>query len=144
MTLVEMHLIPDIRSADHTGKFEDCLAMYYISVLLLRDFNFLNVGWPGSQMLPEMTHYQQALEESLLQLTNASSMEQIVLQSTRTNDILDLFFASDMDILHNVKVSPTLISDQNILELCLYEAKVLAEPILSNQTVSKLNFHKSN
>lgn len=52
-----------------------------------------------------------------LNLTNALFMEQSALRPSKANknNILDLCFLNNMNIFHNVKVRPTIVSDHNII-----------------------------
>lgn len=79
-------------------------------VLLMGDFKLSNVKWSGDLFLPGMTRSEQIQVESLLNFTKLY-MEQIILRPSRENNILDLCFTNNVDLIHNVKVIMTLISD---------------------------------
>lgn len=140
---------------NHVGKFEDCLTKIeevldtleqHISVLLMGDFNLPNVRWPEGLSLPGMTRYEQGQVNSLLNLANTLYMEQVVLQPTRAGNILDLCFTNNMDLIHNVKVTPTLLLDHNMVELTMYGPKEAMDmqPTRNSQNLSSLNFNKAN
>ena len=110
------------------------------------DFNLPKVNWPEGHILPGMSKHEQRQAESLLDLTNMLFMEQIILHPTRDNNILDLCFTNNMELIHNVRVTPTIHSDHNIVELTMYGPKESTGmyPTRSTQSLSTLNFHKAN
>lgn len=72
--------------------------------------------------------------------------EQIVLQTTRTGNILDLRFINNMDAINYVKVSKTLLAAHNMAEFTMYGPKETVDirPTRISQDLSSLSFHKAN
>lgn len=73
-------------------------------------------------------------------------MEQIVLQPKRAGNILDLLFTNNMEIVHDVNLTPTLVSDHKIIELYMYGLKFARDkqPNGSIQNLSSLNLHNAD
>ncbi len=140
---------------NHNGKFEDSLSKIeeafakldqHTNILLLGDFNLPNVKWPEGHLLAGMSLHEQRHTKSLLDLSHKLFMEQVILHPTRGSNIMDLCFTNNIELIHNVKVTPTIFSDHNIVELTMYGPKETADthPTRSSQTLSSLNFHKAN
>lgn len=89
-------------------------------MLLIGNFNLPNVGWLESLSLPRMARCKQGQMKSLLNLINTMYREQIVLQPTRVGNILDICFPNNMELIQNVKVTLTLHSDHNMVNLTIY------------------------
>lgn len=73
-------------------------------------------------------------------------MEQVAFYPTRTNDILNLWFTNDIELIHNVKMTLTLDLET---QYCRpnndgQEEATDMQPIRSPQTLSRMNFHKAN
>ncbi|XP_036369725.1 uncharacterized protein LOC118768055 [Octopus sinensis] len=137
------------------GKFEDSLRRIedvltnldqHINILFLGDFNLPNVKWPEGHILSGMSLHKQSQAKSVLELSDMLFMEQVILQRTRGSNILDLCFTNNVSLIHNVKVTPTSLSDHNIKELTMCGPRRPADthPIRRTQAISNLNFHRAD
>ncbi|WP_347046886.1 hypothetical protein, partial [Escherichia coli] len=85
--------------------------------------------------------------ESLLNLTDTLFMEQVVLCPTRGKNILDLCFTNNTALIHNVRVTPTTLSDHNLIEITMYGPRKARDMQLNTRRtglLSNLNFHKAD
>lgn len=78
------------------------------------DFNFLNVKWFEGRLISRMIRCKQAQAKPLLKLTNTLFIEKSVLRPTNMNNILNLCFTNNIDIVRGVKVTPILVSDHSL------------------------------
>lgn len=83
-----------------------------------------------------MTQSKEAQMETLLHLNNTLLMKQIVVTPTKAN----------VDIVHHVKVMPTLFSDNIMIELSMYGTRMAGGTHLqrSRHNLSSLNFNKAD
>lgn len=47
-------------------------------------------------------------------------MEQNIVSPNRHNNVLDLCFTNNVEIIDNVRISPAIFSDYNIIEITMY------------------------
>ena len=130
-------------------KMEEVLAGLNDShhILLLGDFNFPHMEWPSGHLLPGMSLREQGQALSLLNFTNTLFMEQVVPCPTRGKNILDLCFTNNAALIHNIKVTPTILSDHNLIEVSIYgprKAKDMQQTTKRTGHLSSLNFHKAD
>lgn len=65
------------------------------------------------------------------ELTNRLFMEQVIITTTRENNIQNLCFTNNVDLIHNVELIPTTLSEHDIVELNMYGLGELLASTLS-------------
>ncbi len=88
-------------------------------IMLLGDLNFPHIKWPSGDILPGTTKDEREQAELLLKLTHTCFMSQYILKPTRNNNILDLAFTNNDNLVHHYEVTPTIFSDHNIIMMYL-------------------------
>lgn len=84
--------------------------------------------------------------ESLHDLTKMLLMEQIIISPTSHNNLLHLCVTNNLEIIHNVNMSPTIFPDHNMIEMSIYGTELTKDEHRTEytQTLSSLNFYKVN
>ena len=84
------------------------------NIILNGDFNFPGVNWIDETCsCPRIQDKLQA--ENLLDVADSFMLQQLILEPTRGDNILDLVFTNNMDLLDNIKVAHTTISDHRLI-----------------------------
>ena len=118
-------------------------------ILLIGDFNFPKIIW-DSNTLGGRTSNEKAQGEILLDFINEYSMTQTVKAPTRKNNTLDLVITNNVQMIHSIVVTPTIISDHDIVEVNLqkraftYGKKRISGDSPDGHPLRKLNFHDSD
>ena len=117
-----------------------------LHILLMGDLNLPQVEWPSGHTLSGMTLHVQRQVDALLDLTNMLFMEQILLHPTRGKNILDLCFTNNTALIHNIRMTPTVLSDHKLIELEIYGQKGTVNKRYPRKYpfLSGLNFHKAD
>ena len=103
------------------------------NAVICGDFNNPSVNWSTITADREGTRLLQLIEESFLY--------QIVMTPTRGNNILDLIFTNDSDIIHTCEVGESLCnSDHNIVRTELNLQIITKENMLLIPNYRKANF----
>lgn len=73
-------------------------------------------------------------------------MEQTILSSSRSNNILDLCFTSNLDLIYNINISSSKHSDHSMIDLSVYDPKLIKDTYntAGSQAISKLNFYEAD
>lgn len=118
------------------------LAYYYTSDGWLQP---PNIRWPESNITPGMTHKERLQVESQLDLTKMLLMDQIMLSPMRHKNVLGFCFTINVEIIHNIDISPPVYSDHNTIELTVYGPELTKYKLRMDgaQTLSRLNFYMS-
>ena len=104
-------------------------------VVLSGDFNFPLIDWNHGTVLPGAPHDSMLSAHRLLDLSNATMMNQYVDCATRGRNILDLFFTSDPFLVVSVSEESTAMSDHNIIEVILsLQYEPCKSPIIENNS----------
>ena len=90
-------------------------------IIVLGDFNFPHLKWKyyddvviaNTQTGGTIDHQQQA--ENLLELTSDLFLEQKIVTPTRENNVLDLLFTNDEDLIKITNTADTFISDHRMI-----------------------------
>ena len=130
---LNLHIICVYRPPDTSSEeFQPCLDKIKIyleqleasdSILLLGDFNFPFIQWQEidntviHQIKSGGTKDEQKQANLLLELTEQFFMFQVITQPTRLNNILDLVFVNNPDMICNINTekSSKYLSDHNII-----------------------------
>lgn len=94
--------------------FDDCPDMG--DRLLLGDFNFPGVQWIEGQAHTKDQHHGVA---PLSQVTEDLFLTQFVTSPTRGDNILDLVFTSDKEMVSSVQVTDTKVSNHKLVEITM-------------------------
>jgi len=115
------------------------------TTIITGDFNFPKTNW-STNVVSEARQQDQEQAKSLMKLTSDLLCTQIIEQPTRNNNILDLFFTNNHEIVREYTVENTVASDHNAINV---QTNLNCKPseIHSNKDLffQKLNFnHKKN
>ena len=114
------------------------------SVTLCGDFNMPIISWPNREVYGgSLSTRTQAME--LFKLMEDMLLEQYIEVPTRMNNILDLFLTSNEEIVNDVRVEKTILSDHSLVRIncCLYnglEGNVKANKL---RGLESFDFHHS-
>jgi hypothetical protein len=95
------------------SKFED-LESPTPNIILTGDFNLPNVCWSTESIYGGTTDDRKQAEY-IFSLTNSWCLNQKIKEPTREKNILDLFWVNNEEIIDTIEVTPTAISDHNII-----------------------------
>ena len=111
---------PDTRSSEFLElinfmrtKFTDDFTS--VNHIMLGDFNFPNINW-GTSSCPN-GFYGNSQVSNLLDFADENFMNQHIYEPTRGNNILDLIFSNNDDIIFDIQLSETIISDHKLLDI---------------------------
>ncbi len=118
------------------------------NIILLGDFNIPIIQWPsGRSSGGSLEDQQQA--RALSRLMDNLYLDQVILEPTQNQNILDLVFINNTDIIHSYSVLKTVYSDHNMIEVAINtfssknKAPAKQQPSSDEQTLRKLNFFSS-
>ena len=118
-------------------------------VLLMGDFNFPKIIWE-TNTLGGRTANEKAQGEILLNFISEYSMTQIVSAPTRQRNTLDLVITNNIHMMHSVLVTPTILSDHDMVEVNFQKRestktiKRVNEDSSNSSPLRKLNFHNND
>jgi len=151
LILINIYRPPDCPEQSFEKVVSKVRSTYYMlesptpDVIMLGDFNFPKISWPLGTIGKGSTISEQNQSKLLLSLTDDLFMTQYILEPTRHNNILDLVFTNNDNLVYNYNIVPTVYSDHNIINLSLnYKKLTTAAVNLNTGTVpslSLLNFH---
>lgn len=101
-------------------------------IVVLGDFNFPRVKWPDGSIATGGTTEEQTQSSLLLNLIDDLFLTQMILKPTRGNNILDLLFTNNKELIHHYEVSPTIYSDHNIISISLNHPSI-SDPVIEPQ-----------
>ena len=84
------------------------------NLIMCGDFNLPIIDW-GTGKISGGTHDLQKQAEALMEFMSAHCLQQMISEPTRMNNILDLFLTNNPEIVTNVKISNTVISDHRLI-----------------------------
>ena len=80
--------------------------------------------------------------EKLQQITSEYFLTQVIEEPTRGNNILDLLYTNNLDVLLNVKIDQTNMSDHNIIYCSTTYMMKEADPVpVEEKQFLNLNFY---
>ena len=79
---------------------------------MLGDFNFPSMTWD-----PQMATPSNPSTDAFEQFMDEQFLSQYILQPTRQNNILDLFLAKSAALVTHVNITPTMLSDHDLVEV---------------------------
>ena len=131
-------------------KFDECLValQQFISSIehtpelhIAGDFNLPFINWSTSLIETgcniSLADRQAAL--ALLNFAEESLLQQVILEPTRNNNILDLVFSNNSDSIHSIAVAKTELSDHDVVSCTLLHPEFL----LPSQTTERPVFSPS-
>ena len=131
-------------------KFDECLValQQFISSIehtpelhIAGDFNLPFINWSTSLIETgcniSLADRQAAL--ALLNFAEESLLQQVILEPTRNNNILDLEFSNNSDSIHSIAVAKTELSDHDVVSCTLLHPELL----LPSQTTERPVFSPS-
>lgn len=132
-------------------KFKECLdaVQEYISgkddyeTCLLGDFNVPNISWdpPGAKS-------PSASSDLLLNFASDNLLSQYVIQPTRKDNILDLFFCNSASLVTHVSARDTDLSDHKLVEIYmsynLCQPSYSTPPTFEEAAFRSLDFNKAD
>ena len=132
-------------------KFKACLEQVHqytegcddYDVCFLGDFNFPDISWD-----PVIINSSDASSELLLDFMADHLFSQYILQPTRQNNILELFFTGSASLVSHVSTSKTKLSDHNLVEIFLSynpcQPSYSSPPDFNSPSFRSLDFNKAN
>ncbi len=131
-------------------KFDECLDIlqqfinsieHTPEVQFMGDFNLPFINWSTISIDTgcsiSLADRQSAL--ALLNFTEELLLQQVILEPTRSNNILDLVFSNNSDSIHSIAVAKTELSDHDIVHCTLLHPELLRP----SQTTQKPQFTPS-
>lgn len=117
-------------------------------IILLGDFNLPRMRWPEGEVLTGGLLDEQRQGHLLLDLANTLMLSQYITKPTRGINTLDLVFTNNHELFLHYSVTPTIISDHNIIEISFNHPDTpTSQCNTQNQTqapLSKLDFSKAD
>ena len=115
------------------------------TIFLTGDFNFPNVNWASASIYGGSDSSRRQAE-ALINFTVDHNLEQQIKSATRGNNILDLLFTNNDQLIDDVKVEDTALSDHRLI-LLTTNIVIRKESAILNETrppLQTLNFHNEN
>ena len=116
------------------------------TLLICGDFNLPIIKWKQHGLITGGSTEAQIQARKLKEFMNSFFLDQLVMEDTRQNNILDLFLTNNADIVHNIEVQDTVLSDHRLLSLEVNiktDAGCLIDDNSARNPLSKLNFFHS-
>ena len=95
----------------------DSLVSPTLTIIVCGDFNFPNISWKQHALISGGTTEAQSQAKILKDLMSAYFLDQLILEETRQNNILDLFLTNNTDFVNNILVHNTSLSDHRLIIL---------------------------
>ena len=131
------------------------------TIIITGDFNFPNICWETLNVVSgsDTTSACRQCADKLLQFMESNLLTQIVDKPTRldsngTANILELIITNNEDLMREVEILPTLLSDHHLMSIILsdyfkestQQKKQHSKnpPIPNKSSFHSLNFHKAN
>ena len=135
-----------------------CALYATATVVVSGDFNLPFVDWNTDSIFPgrNVLASERSAAESVFRLMDDLFLEQIVDEPTRAGkNILDLVFVNSGDLIHDIRVTKTMLSDHDLISYTLRSGEVpgidgiLPRDSPSNSFVpmtifDRINIHKTN
>ena len=103
-------------------------------LVVMGDFNLPDINWVS--LTAPAINYQ----DKFLDCFNSNGLSQFVLEPTRGNNILDLVFSNDPNLLQNIRIGDAIAnSDHNSISF-----EISTPPITSSPPSARLNWKKAN
>ena len=122
------------------------------NIIFLGDFNFPHLKWvnqDGQAKINELTSATRDVKNQvnlLFRLCNDYSLTQYISGKTRKNNTLDLLFTNNEDLVHDIKISPTINSNHNLIEITsrLIASNKSKTEHLTKERFAAYNFNKKD
>ena len=117
-------------------------------ICIMGDFNFPSIDWQSCTVAPGGSSEISESASALLSFMSDHLMNQYVTSPTRGDNILDLFFTNDDQLVTHVDSTKSDLSDHNMVEVI-----ISSNPTLSNRShvnvfdkndFRSLDFHQAN
>ena len=86
------------------------------TIILTGDFNLPRIQWPSQTVYAGLLKDRQQAER-LFQFAEEQFLEQLVDKATRNQNILDLFFTNNDELVNDMRVENTILTDHRIMIL---------------------------
>ena len=115
------------------------------NIMLCGDFNMPLIDWRNSSVRGG-TREMQRQADKLFEFNSKFCLQQMVLEPTRNNNTLDLFLTNNPDLVWNIEVDDTVISDHRLLQVktCFSEMNKATSKGHEPQGLASLNFFHKN
>ena len=120
MLLINMYRPPDCQTNlfnEALQEIQETIEEYnenFPTTIITGDLNFPETNW-GIGQSSEVRSENKQQAESLIKLTSDLLCNQIIDQPTRINNILDLFFVNNTEVVRDYFVENTVASDHNVI-----------------------------
>ena len=115
---------------------------------LVGDFNFPDIDWVTSTVLPGDTKESRHSAELLLSFISKNLLNQYVHVPTRGNNTLDLFISSNPNLVTNVSNTETNLSDHDLVDITISYNPTTShstpKPNFEEDEFRSLDFNKAN
>ena len=116
--------------------------------MLTGDFNFPNIDWETSTVLPTKGADQSASAKMLMEFMDNHLLSQVVRSPTRNHNILDLVLVNNDRIIQNVNSVPTCLSDHNLVsvDLTYNPTSPITHPLpdMEKHSFRSIDYHNCN
>ena len=119
--------------------------------MMLGDFNFRTINWKNESITScPITISERNQARYFLEYTDENLLIQMVQENTRKDAILDLVLTTNIDIIHNIKIEKTSLSDHNFVKVSIVYPELQKEkdntPITmqTKKPLDKLDLHKAD
>ena len=116
--------------------------------MLTGDFNFPNIDWETSTVMPTQGADQSASAKMLLEFMDNHLLSQVVRSPTRNHNILDLVLVNNDRIIQNVNSVPTCLSDHNLVsvDLTYNPTSPITHPLpdMEKHSFRSIDYHNCN
>ena len=116
------------------------------TILLTGDFNLPIIRW-DSMTIEGGSDSRRRQAESLMSFASDLNLEQVIDVPTRENNVLDLVFINNDQLINDLKVEDTIMSDHRMILLKTNIILKAETPITGNEIrppLKKLNFYNEN
>ncbi len=137
MRLISVYRCPGNRSSAALVDYLEYALATNVPVIAVGDFNLPNVNWNTLTLLPRAV----PAERQLLNCVIGHGLEQLVLQPTRNNNILDLVLTSRPGFVSSLSVCPPIIPSDH--QVVTFDVSLTA-PFTKDASVKFRNFRKGD
>ena len=117
------------------------------NILVAGDFNLPHLTWSDDPSTQYATTNNRECTETLLSFMDKNFMSQYINKPTRVNNILDLVITNDMNLIKEVEVKDTDLSDHRMITIkssFKLEDKTIPKKVFEPHTFRNLNFYKAD
>ena len=119
--------------------------------IMLGDFNFRTINWKTETISASpITTSEKNQAKYFLEYTDENLLIQMVQDYTIKDAILDLILTTNIDMIHNIEIEKTSLSDHNLIKVSIVYPELQKEKentpvnVLSKKPLDKLDLNKAD